>query len=481
MQQEAAAISGFASQPRAPSSRIGRSAPDFAASGYPETGENGMGTRIVFQRRRETDSLLNDEPSEDPYFIAKLFGMAFISGGNSGYALNSVGFVLARLVRDAPAPLPEGLIGSIAYCGIFVGCPLGGLLARRVGRRVATLYGELMIIFACVVGAIGGPATVPLVFWRLLVGAGVGICITVKPLYLAELSPDEHRGKILAGMGVANALSVMGAHTVDYIADGGSGSLGWWWRFEALSGAFLPVFLLLLLRHMPESPVYLAAAAASEDAEEDVAESKRLATVRWKSIGLCVALDVVRECTGGPVVSTYAKQIYMGLRADDDPASLDLAYGLSTIGCFVVGNAATFALVDRVGRRPPLLMGCAGVALAMGVFSVAGSPAALVFFGLGFGGIFATWTILLPELLLPRDRARLIGWLMALPFVFSLAEVYSYPLFAARRQLSRAAFASFAIIAAVLGGVLHSTLPETLGVPLGKLWDKAADDAEPKA
>ena len=94
---------------------------------------------------------------------------------------------------------------------------------------------------------------------------------------------------------------------------------------------------------------------------------------------------------------------------------------------------------------------------------------------------FATWTILLPELLLQRDRARLIGWLMALPFVFSLAEVYSYPLFAARRQLSRAAFASFAIIAAVLGGVLHSTLPETLGVPLGKLWDKAADDAEPKA
>ena len=58
-----------------------------------------MGTRIVFQRRRETDALLSDEPSEDPYFIAKLFGMAFISGGNSGYALNSVGFVLARLVR----------------------------------------------------------------------------------------------------------------------------------------------------------------------------------------------------------------------------------------------------------------------------------------------------------------------------------------------------------------------------------------------
>ena len=91
-----------------------------------------MGTRIVFQRRRETDSLLNDEPSEDPYFIAKLFGMAFISGGNSGYALNSVGFVLARLVRDAPEPLPEGLIGSIAYCGIFIGCPLGGLLSEAL-------------------------------------------------------------------------------------------------------------------------------------------------------------------------------------------------------------------------------------------------------------------------------------------------------------------------------------------------------------
>ena len=88
-----------------------------------------MGTRIVFQRRRETDALLNDEPSEDPTSSPSSSAWRS-SAAATGVRANSVGFVLARLVRDAPEPLPEGLIGSIAYCGIFIGCPLGGLLAR---------------------------------------------------------------------------------------------------------------------------------------------------------------------------------------------------------------------------------------------------------------------------------------------------------------------------------------------------------------
>ena len=81
------------------------------------------------------------------------------------------------------------------------------------------------------------------------------------------------------------------------------------------------------------------------------------------------------------------------------------------------------------------------------------------------------WTVLLPELLPPRDRAKLIGWLMALPFAFAFLVASTFPLldhnstryafaFHVRRARRRAPAALF-----------YFLLPETLGLSFDSVWE----------
>ena len=71
-------------------------------------------------------------------------------------------------------------------------------------------------------------------------------------------------------------------------------------------------------------------------------------------------------------------------------------------------------------------------------------------------------TVELPELLPPRDRAKLIGWLMALPFFFAFLVVSTFPLL--DHNSTRIAFAVYAALAAALAALFYFLLPETLGL-----------------
>lgn len=258
-------------------------------------------------RMRETDALVASSPAGMPASLAKLAAMSAISGANSGYAIGIVSFVLVR-VRSQLSGVQQGAIGAAVYGGLLVGCPLGALLARRWGRRVATLIGEVLIISACMFGGLVAPLcwasttlfVMSLLAWRITVGMGVGICITVKPLYIAELAPDTHRGKLLALMGVANAVSIMGAHSIDVVADGGAGTASGWWCAEILFGILSPILLLLLLLYMPESPAFLAdgcapvaaarAAVPEEQPEQAAEEEARHTAARRRAVGLCASI-----------------------------------------------------------------------------------------------------------------------------------------------------------------------------------------------
>ena len=77
--------------------------------------------------------------------------------------------------------------------------------------------------------------------------------------------------------------------------------------------------------------------------------------------------------------------------------------------------------------------------------------------------------MLLPELLPPCDRARLIGWLMALPFAFAFLVASTFPLL--DRTSTRYAFGFYAALAAALAVLFYFLLPETLGLSFDSVWD----------
>lgn len=69
--------------------------------------------------------------------LVQLAVFSMLSGANNGYTLIIIGFVLRRLqLTDiSDDELRPGLVGSVAYLGLMIGCPFGGWLARRIGRR----------------------------------------------------------------------------------------------------------------------------------------------------------------------------------------------------------------------------------------------------------------------------------------------------------------------------------------------------------
>ena len=74
---------------------------------------------------READPLISTEPASNRRMIIKLALLSLISGGNMGYSLNIVGFVLKRLEGELVEEWAYGLVGAIAYVGLVIGCPLG--------------------------------------------------------------------------------------------------------------------------------------------------------------------------------------------------------------------------------------------------------------------------------------------------------------------------------------------------------------------
>merc|ERR1719424_1571486 len=145
-------------------------------------------------------------------------------------------------------------------------------------------------------------------------------------------------------------------------------------------------------------------------------------------------------------------------RAPGAPPGSDLTYGLCAVALFALGNLLT-----------PLLLGLVGMATTMGTFAATDEALFLVFFGLFFGPVFSVWTVLLPELLPPRDRAKLIGWLMALPFAFAFLVASTFPLL--DHNSTRYAFAFYAALAAALAALFYFLLPETLGLSFDSVWE----------
>ena len=174
--------------------------------------------------------------------IAKLCVLSFFSGTNNGYASAILGYVLARLEggdggdRLIPSGAYAPLIASGTHAGQLVGCPIGSYLACRIGRRGATLVGEMTVLLSVALGALA-PSLPFLLAWRLAFGIGAGICITVKPLYIVEVSPPEWRGATLALMQAGNVMSAIACAGVDWLM--GSGAR--WWRVQIGLGVLAPL------------------------------------------------------------------------------------------------------------------------------------------------------------------------------------------------------------------------------------------------
>ncbi|RYY34346.1 MAG: MFS transporter [Sphingobacteriaceae bacterium] len=322
-----------------------------------------------------------------------IIGISFISA-LGGYLF---GFDFAVIAGALPflrtefalTSVMEGfLTGSLAL-GCIVGCLVAGGIAEKYGRKPGLILAAA--IFA--VSSVGIALSVGINYFlvmRFAAGIGVGMASMLCPMYIAEISPAEVRGRNVAINQLTVVLGILFTNLINYfLADLGPDA--WRWMF-GLGTAPSVIFLLGVL-WLPESPRWLVKAGKDEKAKKvlnkigsesfvnDTLTSieKSLAGASKQSIWAVfdksvrpavvvgITLAVFQQFCGSNVLFNYASTIFKSAGSSLNEQLLE------TISIGVVNLIFTLLAmwqVDRLGRRPLMLIGALGLSVSFIVLAI---------------------------------------------------------------------------------------------------------------
>jgi MFS family permease len=280
--------------------------------------------------------------------------------------------------------LKLGLGVSCLGWGVLGGTAISGLLSGRFGRK------RILIVTAALLGVSAWMSALATSFpvfvaSRVLGGIGVGGTILVAPAYIAEVSPSNSR----ASLGSLNQLMIVTGISASFFSnrfllDAGQNN----WRWMLGVGAIPAAAYFLLLFGVPESPRWLLGKGQEEKArevlgricgkQEGEAELRRIREslakgpaghglggllgrkMRWV-IWIGVAIAFFQQITGISAVFYYLPSIFVQAGGSLDSAFWQAAVvGLVNLGMTLVA----LWLMDRIGRKPLLIIGVAGMAAA---------------------------------------------------------------------------------------------------------------------
>ena len=153
-------------------------------------------------------------------------------------------------------PLFHGtFIMSMALWGTVIGALVGGIPADKYGRK-KTLFWIGVIFLISALGSALAPGQYSFSFFRFIGGIGVGASSVVAPMYIAEISNSENRGKLVALYQFNIVFGIFIAYFSNYFLDGFGGANDWRWM---LGVEAIPAFIYsVMVLGVPNSPRWLA-------------------------------------------------------------------------------------------------------------------------------------------------------------------------------------------------------------------------------
>ncbi|HEY3706688.1 MAG TPA: sugar porter family MFS transporter [Terracidiphilus sp.] len=369
----------------------------------------------------------------------------------------------------------EALIGwanSCALLGCFAGSILAGPAADRFGRKKALVCCALLFAISSVLTGWAHTFSAFIV-WRITGGVAIGLASNVSPMYIAEISPAEWRGRLVSLNQLAIVIGILAAQLANWriaeiipsdlhgqvLASSWNALFGWRWMFTAVA---VPAILFLCSApFIPESPRWLAARQKSDAAllvlrriggkgyahselqaiqaslagsHERAGWRELLVSPGRKLLAIGAALAILQQWSGINILFNYAQEIYRSA-----------GYGVSEILFNIVITGAinlvftlvAMLLVDRFGRRRLMIFGC----IAIGISHLAASLAyrahmhgtwvlvltlcAIASYAMSLAPV--TW-VLITEIFPNRMRASAVSVSIATLWVASFVLTYTFPL-----------------------------------------------------
>ncbi|MDO6836581.1 sugar porter family MFS transporter [Pseudoalteromonas carrageenovora] len=404
---------------------------------------------------------------------------------------------------------------------VLLGCAVGALaagpLADKFGRRAIMII--TAIIFA--ISAFGSgisESSAEFIFYRLFGGLGIGAASVLAPAYIAEVAPPALRGRLATLQQLAIVLGLFAAFLSNYLIADAAGSAqnilmldtaAWRWMFWA---ELVPAILFLVgVLFIPESPRYLVAQGKVDDAKtvfskisnDNVAAqisdvksslrsdkkpsirdlfidgSKKVHPIVWAG----VALSVFQQFVGINVVFYYGSELWQAAGFDESQSLfINVLAGTTNI----VSTFIAIALVDKIGRKPLLLVGSIGMFISlsaltyifgsagldeagklalsdnMGTFALIMANLFVVFFGLSWGPV--VW-VLLGEMFNNRIRGAALAVAASAQWIANFAITMTFPIMLANIGLA-GAYGFYALSALISIFFVAKYITETRGKTL---------------
>jgi sugar porter (SP) family MFS transporter len=350
------------------------------------------------------------------YVFGSLGGLLF--GYDTGVISGAILFISPEL---GLTPFLEGLVVASLLLGAAAGAASAGPLSDRLGRRNLIIIAAILFTIGAF-GAALAPNVGVLVLFRVVLGLGVGTAALVVPLYLSEIAPTEIRGAISSLNQLNIVVGILLAFIVNALL---ANAEAWRWM---LGLAAVPSLVLLAgMLFLPETPrwlvsqdrdrearaVLLRSGRSEEETDREIREIReveeqeegglRELMAPWVRPALVVAigLAVFQQIIGINTIIYYAPTTLTNVGYGDAAA----IYANLVIGVVnVLMTLVAIWIIDRVGRKPLLLVGLVGMVISLTVLGLS--------------------TLLLPEPSSPSDAVAVITLLCLAGFIISFAATW---------------------------------------------------------
>jgi MFS transporter, SP family, arabinose:H+ symporter len=300
----------------------------------------------------------------------------------------------------------QGWAMSCALIGCLAGALLSGGFSDRFGRKKLLILSAGLFVLASV--GTGAAATFDaFVLYRIIGGIGIGIASNLSPMYIAEITPANVRGRFVSINQLTIVVGILAAQLINWhiaepvrvgatasdILASWNGQAGWRWMFWACT---VPAGLFFILMwFVPESPRWLAknpknhtkvhailsriggdayATAEMKAIEQTLTSTNTKTDYKTilqpgmvKLLILGITLAVFQQWCGINVIFNYAQEVFAaaGYSVSDTLFNIVITGSVNLVFTLI-----GMTLVDKLGRKALMLIGAGGLA---GIYAVMGA------------------------------------------------------------------------------------------------------------
>ena len=382
----------------------------------------------------------------------------------------------------------HGLAIAAALYGTVIGAALGGIPADLFGRK-KTLFWIGLSFFISSIGAAIAPDVNSFMLFRFLGGLGIGASSVVAPIYISEIAPAKHRGKLVISFQLNIVLGILIAYVSNYFIQGMEND----WRIM-LGVVSLPSLLFsILILLTPETPQFLllkrndlagarkVLALADPNPEETIlriqnnakqsTEKERLFSGKFVwPLTLAFLFAFFNQMSGINAIIYYAPRIYELTGLGKESALLSTAgIGIANLLFTLVG----WYMIDRVGRRILMFIGSIGYIITLSLIAYAFYTESYTFVPIYIFAFIASHAIgqgsviwvFISEIFPNSVRASGMAWGSLTHWVFAALVANFFPLFT-ESYGGTLIFGFFAVMMVAQLAYVAFMMPETKGANL---------------